>query len=124
MREPPDNQLLARAMRELADAPEYDAERFLRPVLEAFVQATLIVGDDDGPITVEGDDGGTYLALFTDLVELSLFEPNLAWTTIQAEDAIRCVADGEVDGMMVNPAGSQLELSKEDVLDFFDIDPA
>ncbi len=121
---PPDNQVLAQAMRELAEAPEYDAERFMRPVLEAFVQATLIVADDDALMTVEGEDGGTYLALFTDLIELSLFEANVAWATISAEDAIRSVADGEVDGMIVNPAGTQLELSKEDVLDFFDIDPA
>ena len=119
--EPPDNHSLTQAMRALADAPEWETEQFLRPVLTAFVDATLIAGDDEGPMMTETDDG-EYLALFTDLIELHMFEPGARWITIPAEDAIRSVAEGEFDGIIVNPGGASFELSREDVKDFFDID--
>ncbi len=120
--EPPDNANLIRAMRAFFDAPESETERYLRPVLEALLEARLIAGDDEGPITLESDSGELFLPLFTDLIELHMFEPGSRWIAMPTVDAIRSVAEGEFDGLIVNPAGQELELTREDVLDFFDID--
>ena len=122
--EPPDNAPLALALRALFDAPEYETDQHLRPVLEAFVPSTLIAGEDDeGLFTIDVDDG-VFLCLFTDLVELHMFEPGSRWITVRAEDALRRVSEQEFDGLIVNPAGQSFELSREDVADFFDIDDA
>jgi hypothetical protein len=120
--EPPDNQPLLFALRALFDAPEYARDLSVRPVLEAFVQSTLLSGEDEeGAFTVDLDDG-VYLALFTDPMELHMFEPGSRWTAMPAEDAIRSVARGDFEGLIINPAGQSFELSREDVEDFFELD--
>jgi hypothetical protein len=116
--EAPDNRPLVAALQALFEAPEMN----LRPALEALAASTLILGEDDeGPFTVEVEEG-ELLALFTDPMELHIFEPGAKWRTMTGEEAIRRVARDEIDGLVVNPAGRAFELSREDVLDFFEID--
>jgi hypothetical protein len=115
--EPPDNRPLLDALDGLFASPDR-----MRPVLEAFVASTLIVAEDeDGPLTVDAEQG-EYVALFTDLLELNLFEAGSRWTTMTGEEIVRRIARDEIDGFVVNPAGTSFELSREDVLDFFEID--
>lgn len=119
---PPDNGPLTRAINALFEAPATDAGRYFRPVLEALVAGTLIGGAGDDPLTAEGDEGEELLALFTDLIELHMFEPGAAWAPIPGERAIRSVAEGDFDGLVVNPRGRSFELSREDVSELFEVD--
>jgi len=120
--DPPDNGPLSSAMRALADAPEYETEQHLRPVLEALVASTLITGEDEEGLFTAEIEGELFLALFTDAIELHMFEPNSRWIAIRGEEVIRKIAEDEFDGLIVNPAGQSFELSREDVIDFYDID--
>ena len=110
MREPPDTTAFVRALNEYFDAPE---ERF-RSLLDAFVGSTLITLDDE--------DEDSTLLLFTDLVELHMFAPDARWVAMPSEEAIRAVASGDFDAIVVNPGGRSFELTHEDVADLFDID--
>lgn len=107
---------------EVLDAPSYELDLRLRPFLEALVEANLISGDDPFPTAVETEDEEEYLAVFTDLIELHFFEPRCPWRPISGEEALRRVARGEFDGLVVNPGQRQLELSRDDVQDFFEFD--
>ena len=120
--EVPSNPRLIKAVHTLLDAYSDDAGQLYRDVLEALVTSTLIAGDDGEPATVDTEDG-EMLAVFTDLVELSTFDADLAWKAPAGEEAIRLVASGDYDGLVVNPAGRSFELSKDDVIDLFEIDP-
>jgi hypothetical protein len=116
--EAPDNRDLIAALQAVFEAPEQN----FRKVLETLIESTLIVGEDEeGFLTVETDEG-ELLALFTDVIELTLFEAGARWTTMSGEEVIRRVAADEIDGLVVNPAGKAFELSREDVLDFYEID--
>ncbi len=115
MPEAPDNRDLLQAINDLAEASQDDVDRLLKPVLQRLVGATLITERDLSTV----DD---FLALFTDPIDLHFFEPGAAWITISAAAAIKLVARGDYDGLVVNPGRRQLELSREDVIDFFEID--
>jgi hypothetical protein len=117
--EAPSNPRLAAAIESLLDAPSEELEPKLRGLLEQLAASTLIGGDE---LEVETDEG-LFLALFTDLVELHFFEPGGRWSRVEAAEALRRVARGDYDGLVVNPGRRQLELSREDVLDFFELDP-
>lgn len=118
----PTNPRLVKAIVEVLDAPSFELDARLRPFLEALVEAKLMSGDDPFPSVVETDDEEEYLAVFTDLIELHFFEPGSPWRAISGEEALRRVARGDFDGLVVNPGQRQLELSRDDVQDFFEFD--
>ena len=122
MTDVPSNPRLVEAMRGVRDASLDGLEGCLRALLAELVLSTLIAGDDGELSSVQTEDEQVYLALFTDSVELHFFGPGSRWVAIAADEAIRRVADGEYDGLVVNPGSRQFELSREDVLEFFDID--
>ena len=122
MTEAPSNPRLVEAMRNVRDASLDGLEARLRALLHELVLSTLVAADDGELSSVETEDENLYLALFTDLVELHFFGPGSRWVAITADDAIKRVASGEYDGLVVNPGSRQLELSREDILEFFDID--
>lgn len=107
---------------DVLDAPSFELDQRLRPFLEALVESKLISGDDPFPSVLETEDEEDYLAVFTDVIELHFFEPGSPWRAISGEDAVRLVAQGDYDGLVVNPGQRQLELSREDIQDFFEID--
>jgi len=115
MADAPDNRDLLQAINDLAAASQDDVDRLLKPVLHRLVSATLITERDLSTVD-------EYIALFTDPIDLHFFEPGAAWKTITAAEAIKLIARGEYDGLVVNPGRRQLELSREDVIDFFEID--
>jgi hypothetical protein len=119
----PTNPDLVRAIQELFDAPTATMEAEFRAVLKELLRSTLIVAEEGGdPVSIENDDGEVMLALFTDLVELHMFDPGSPWSTIKAEAAIRLVADDEFDGIIINPRGRSFELAREDIVEIFEID--
>lgn len=120
--DPPDNAALTALLSALHEAPEHETEHHLRPLLEALLASTLITGEDEEGLFIVDLDEGDFLALFTDPIELHMFEPNSRRISIRGEDAIKRIAEDEFDGLIVNPAGRSFELSREDVLDFFEID--
>ena len=122
MQAPSTNTQLIRAIDALHDAPEGAMQTEFRAVLDALLASALIVPDDDGePLAFEGEDDELLLPLFTDLLELHMFEPGAPWTELRGEDAVRRVADGDYDGLVINPRGKRFDLAREDVLDLFDI---
>lgn len=120
--EPPDNSALVRALAAVLEAPSGELEVHLKPLLHTLLGSTLLSGDGRHPTTVETDDEEEYLALFTDPVELHFFEPGTTWRLLAASKAIEQVARGDFDGLVINPGPRQLELSREDIQDFFEID--
>jgi hypothetical protein len=120
MPEPPENADLVRSIERLQAEP-HRLEENLRPLLGELLVSTLIAGRDGDLLTVDVD-GDDYLALFTDLIELHMFEPGSPWEAIATEEALRQVAGGDYEGVVVNPRGRSFELSRDDVLDFFDFD--
>jgi hypothetical protein len=117
--EAPSNPGLADAARAALEGGPEDEAR-LRAFLSAFAEATLIAADDNGWVSADVD-GEDYLALFTDLIELYFFEPGLRWTAVRASDAIAKVIAGDYDGLVLDAGPRQIELSREDVLDFFEL---
>lgn len=119
MVESPSNPRLVRALAAMLDAPEAMMDGLMRPFLNELVEAWLVTGRE--PLIVRrGAD--RYLALFTDVVELQLYEREEPWTVLRADEAIKQVARGDYGGLIVNPGPRQFQLSRADVADFFDID--
>ena len=121
---PPDNSRLTRLLAELLDAPQDDAAALMKSALQTLVSSRLITGDRSEEPSFEEDEeeGGVLLALFTDLVELHFFDPGAPWALVAGEEAIRAVARGDWDGLVINPRGRRFTLSREDVLELFEID--
>ena len=119
----PSNPRLLNSIRELNDSSVEDMERCLRVALNSLLESELVVGEEDGePSTFETDDEELMLALFTDLIELHMFAPGSPWKAMEAGDALRQIKEGEYDGLVINPSGVSLALSRDDVLEFFEID--
>lgn len=119
----PINPQLVQAIAAVLDASTTELDVKLRAVLKELLLSSLITTSDPFPATVETEDDDSYLALFTDLIELHFFEPGARWQKMSPEEAIRRVANDEHDGLVVFGGGRRLELSADDVRDMFDIDP-
>ncbi len=119
MTEAPANPGLVRAIAAMLDASDAAMDLMMRPLLGELVEATLVGARD--PLRVKRR-GQSYLALFTDVVELHLFESEEPWVAIPAAEAIKQVARGDHGGLVINPGRRELVLSRDDVRDFFDID--
>src|SRR6516162_3155778 len=99
MADAPSNPALSAALMGVLGASGDELRSQLLALLDALIASKLIAADDDGYVTVEGEEGASMLALFTDLIELHFFEPGSAWVLISGEDAIRRVAQGDFDGL-------------------------
>jgi hypothetical protein len=114
-----ENRALVDGIARLAEAgPDEIAVRF-RAVLDALIETSLLT---TAGAVVETMDGEEFLALFTDPVELFGFDESGAQELITGEEAIRRVADGDYDGLVINPNGAAFELTREDILEIFEID--
>ena len=108
-----DNQHLTDAIAVLQGASVDRLEVALRALLQAIVDSTLIRPKDN-------DD--KVLLLFASKLDLHFFEPGCPSTEVRGADAIRSVAEGKFDGLVLNPGTREFELSREDVLDYFEVD--
>ena len=116
------NERLLRAIQVVVDAPLDDLSGDFRALLDELVKSTLIAARDPDTSVVETGEDEVFLALFTDVMELFAFESESAWVTMTAEDALRSVARGDYDGLVINPAGKAFELSRNDIEDMFEIE--
>jgi hypothetical protein len=113
---------LARAIADLMHAGAGDPSLF-RSVLDQLVKSTLIAAKSGGELMfVDVDEEGELLALFTSPIELFTFDSGAVQTTITGEEAIRLIASGEYDGLVIDPRGNAFELSRDDIEDMFEID--
>jgi hypothetical protein len=114
----PNNAELRRALDALKLASEDEMPARFIAALNTFAESTLLTCEE----TYESEEGGDYLALFTDIIELFSFENGARHETITAKDAIKAVNAGEYDGLVINCAGNALELEAEDVREIFEIE--
>ena len=118
-----DNQALSDAMSQLQGALGDGLEAAMRAVLRALLESVLIAGEEDGePAVVEDEEDRVFLALFTSSLDLQLFFAGSPSIEIAGEEAVRRIAAGSYDGLVINPGSQQFELSREDVLDCFEVD--
>lgn len=115
--ETPNNAELRRALDALKLASDDELPARFTAALKTFAASTLITCEE----TFEGEDGGDYLALFTDIIELFAFENGARFETITAIDAIKAVNAGDYDGLVINCQGNALELDAEDVREIFEL---
>jgi hypothetical protein len=115
----PDERSLAAAIASFGEStPDEMAVRF-RAVLDALLESVLLTGDDS---VVETEDGEELLALFTSPVERFAFDGGGNDETVTGAEAIRRVAAGDYDGLVIDPNGKAFELAREDILEIFEID--
>ncbi len=118
-----DNQALLDALARLRDAAADGMEAAMRRLLEQILTSTFITGEEDGAsLVVEDDDGQPCLALFATTLDLHFFSPGAPAVELAGAQAVRQVASGSYAGVVINPGTKQFELSREDVLDYFEID--
>lgn len=120
-----DNQTLIDALGELSGASSEQLGACMRAVLEAMVDSWLITGNDEGDLSVvrgQHGRGHSCLALFTTKLDLHFFDPGCPSIDMRGADAVRRVSAGDFDGLVINPGAQQFELSREDVLDYFEVD--
>lgn len=107
-----DNAPLSSAIAALLEDQSGNPGPLFRAVLDALLKSTLL--------TCESDED--YLPLFTHVVEMFAYDADAERSSITGEEAIRRVAAGDYEGLVIDPAGKSFELSGEDIEDMFDID--
>src|SRR5215472_1739952 len=109
-----DDRSLAAAIARFVEAPHDEMAVRFRAVLDALLESALLTGDDS---VVETEDGEELLALFTSPVERFAFDGGGSEETMTGAEAIRRVAAGDYDGLVIDPSGRAFELAREEILE-------